>query len=708
MSKKVAKKAAKAEPQAKNTAKNKGSRKAAPDSVAQDKPSPGSRKSRPAPIEHPAEAVEESSGSARNSAAKRRVTVTIDASAKEKGETSAAKGPSKKRPPTARKTAETISSETPSKISSGDEATNEAVGFANSPFAADLDESVDELARSKTRKSGKAAKKAGTAAGATQGASETAAQSSESKARREKSRKNRPVDAAEAPVAKTGAASEVNEARQSTDGETKTDGRNHSDARRSKKASRTKGQPVPTPEVDVDEVRAADSQGGEAPEIDPAPSRKRKATGATPPATKGQRRKHAAEAQATEAEPSVPVEEAVIDPAAEEALTLERELGPKDGASPDPDASEDDDEEDEAAILGLGEETREEDDEEELTEEEENQRYLKGIIEALLFASDKPLTGRELARAARIDKKRTVQLLAELRKEYRHRGVNIVEVSGGFVLRSNPAYGAFVQKALALRPVKLSRAQLETLAIVAYRQPITRPEIDDIRGVDSGQVLKGLADRDLIKMVGKKDEAGRPMLYGTTDAFLELFSLESLKGLPNLREFTELSDDSREKFAAVTGETIPGPTVLSEDGAGSDEDSQSAEAGAEGALEDTSPLGLEEEDGAVETDGEAAGLDSDLRETHPEASPVDDVDPVADEDADKNEPLDSALSSELLEDAAPIAELDDVESPTWETRPESVEVPREQEPDSSPNAAPYFDEGDDVADELVDDSDELR
>src|SRR5690606_21562228 len=138
----------------------------------------------------------------------------------------------------------------------------------------------------------------------------------------------------------------------------------------------------------------------------------------------------------------------------------------------------------------------------ELSEEEEARQYLKGLLEALLFSSDKPMNARELARAARLDKKRTLELIKELRAEYKNRGVNITEVSGGYVLRSNPAYGAFVQKALALRPVRLSRAQLETLAIVAYRQPITRPEIDDIRGVDSGQVLKGLAERDLIKILG--------------------------------------------------------------------------------------------------------------------------------------------------------------------------------------------------------------
>ena len=99
----------------------------------------------------------------------------------------------------------------------------------------------------------------------------------------------------------------------------------------------------------------------------------------------------------------------------------------------------------------------------------------------------------------------------------------------------------------------MSRALLETLAIVSYRQPLTRPEIDDIRGVDSGPVLKTLLDRDLVKILGKKDEPGRPILYGTTAAFLEFFGLKSLKDLPSLREFTELSDDSRRVYDREMG-----------------------------------------------------------------------------------------------------------------------------------------------------------
>mgnify|MGYP006204482263 CR=1 FL=1 len=112
---------------------------------------------------------------------------------------------------------------------------------------------------------------------------------------------------------------------------------------------------------------------------------------------------------------------------------------------------------------------------------------------------------------------RLFELLGELVEESKTRGILLVEVAGGWTMRSNPRYASYVQKHLALRPVRLSRAQLETLAIVAYRQPITRPEVDEIRGVDSGQVLKGLLERDLVKILGKRDEAGRHVLAGRVD-----------------------------------------------------------------------------------------------------------------------------------------------------------------------------------------------
>jgi segregation and condensation protein B len=196
---------------------------------------------------------------------------------------------------------------------------------------------------------------------------------------------------------------------------------------------------------------------------------------------------------------------------------------------------------------------------------EETVAYLRGLVETLLFVTDRPLSLKELARAAKIDRKRTGELIAELQSELADRGIQVQEVAGGYCLRSNPLYKEYVRNFLAQRPVRLSRAQLETLAIVAYRQPITRPEIDDIRGVDSGPVLKGLLERELIKILGKKDEPGRPMLYGTTANFLELFSMESLNDLPTLQEFAELTPESRLKYEQVTGDEAPEGPVGAED-----------------------------------------------------------------------------------------------------------------------------------------------
>ncbi|HKQ71508.1 MAG TPA: SMC-Scp complex subunit ScpB [Polyangiaceae bacterium] len=184
--------------------------------------------------------------------------------------------------------------------------------------------------------------------------------------------------------------------------------------------------------------------------------------------------------------------------------------------------------------------------------------HLKGLIEALVFVSDKPVSLNELAKVAgKADKKLVRALVDELRADYAPRGIHFDEVAGGVIFRTNPSYGAFVRDVAAKKPVRMTRAQLETLAIIAYRQPLTRPEVDDIRGVDSGPVMKMLLDRDLVRILGKKDEPGRPLLYGTTPLFLEFFGLKSLKDMPSLREFTELSDDSRrvyEKEMAEAGE----------------------------------------------------------------------------------------------------------------------------------------------------------
>jgi segregation and condensation protein B len=189
---------------------------------------------------------------------------------------------------------------------------------------------------------------------------------------------------------------------------------------------------------------------------------------------------------------------------------------------------------------------------------------LESILESLLFASDKPLGMAELKRllGERDNKKVTaaVQALTERRKGS---GIEVAALSSGWHLRTNPEHAAWVSKLLVGRPVRLSRAMLETLAIVAYRQPVTRPEVDDIRGVDCGPVLKTLLDRGLVRIIGKKEEVGRPMLYGTTPEFLRIFNLHDLSELPTLREFYDLSaeDQSRVQAEHGTPEETPSATT---------------------------------------------------------------------------------------------------------------------------------------------------
>jgi segregation and condensation protein B len=180
---------------------------------------------------------------------------------------------------------------------------------------------------------------------------------------------------------------------------------------------------------------------------------------------------------------------------------------------------------------------------------------LESILESLLFAADRPLLLTDLKRLlGDRDGKRINAALERLRERHVDSGVQLVSVAGGWQLRTHPGNGAWVAKLVAGRPPRLSRAMMETLSIVAYRQPITRPEIDEIRGVDCGPVLRTLLDRALIRVIGKKEEVGRPILYGTTPEFLKTFSLRDLTDLPTLREFHELGADDRAKVDATNPE----------------------------------------------------------------------------------------------------------------------------------------------------------
>ncbi len=185
-----------------------------------------------------------------------------------------------------------------------------------------------------------------------------------------------------------------------------------------------------------------------------------------------------------------------------------------------------------------------------------SEAHLKSVLESLIFVSDGPVPAKRLARIARSRTKDVERVVGELMSDYRGRGVELIEVAGGYQFRSAAANAPFVREIVQHRPVRLSRAQLETLAIAAYRQPLTRPELDEIRGVDSGSALKVLLERGLLKILGRREDAGRPLLYGTTPGFLEFFGMSTLEELPTLKEFSELSDESRALFARKTGEEI--------------------------------------------------------------------------------------------------------------------------------------------------------
>jgi segregation and condensation protein B len=214
------------------------------------------------------------------------------------------------------------------------------------------------------------------------------------------------------------------------------------------------------------------------------------------------------------------------------------------------------------------------------------------VLEALFFAAEKPLDLPTLREATQFSEELLQTGLLELQKIYAPgRGVVLVDLGGRWQLRTEAVIGAYVRRLLSVKPMRLTRAALETLAIIAYRQPITRPEIEDLRGVDSGAVTKALLERKLIRILGKQDAPGRPLIYGTSKEFLELFNLRDLTQLPTLREFQELSEESRKIIEEdKTAPPVSGLTDLAHDPATAERiaaataESESALAQLEGAM----------------------------------------------------------------------------------------------------------------------------
>jgi segregation and condensation protein B len=169
---------------------------------------------------------------------------------------------------------------------------------------------------------------------------------------------------------------------------------------------------------------------------------------------------------------------------------------------------------------------------------------LRATVEALIFASPEPLTPRQLGQVlAGVEKADWQQAIAELREEYTHegRGLQLVEVAGGFQITTRPEHHDWVRELLDPKtPTRLSIQALETLAVIAYKQPVTLPEIIELRGVKSAGVIKTLLEKHLIRIVGRKEVVGRPMLYGTTKQFLLHFGLKDLSELPSIEEFADV------------------------------------------------------------------------------------------------------------------------------------------------------------------------
>lgn len=166
---------------------------------------------------------------------------------------------------------------------------------------------------------------------------------------------------------------------------------------------------------------------------------------------------------------------------------------------------------------------------------------VKGIIEALLFVSDRPLSISKICDVVEVGEDEVKKALEDIALEYHRddRGFQLKEVADGYRFYSHPAYAPYIEKMIvSFDHRRLTQAALETLSIVAYKQPVTKADISAIRGVNSDGVINTLLNRDLVKETGRQDSPGQPILYGTTTRFLESFGLRSVDELPPLDEFT--------------------------------------------------------------------------------------------------------------------------------------------------------------------------
>jgi segregation and condensation protein B len=184
---------------------------------------------------------------------------------------------------------------------------------------------------------------------------------------------------------------------------------------------------------------------------------------------------------------------------------------------------------------------------------------IKPILESLFFVSDSPIRLETLVEILpESNKDAILEGIRQIQTEYEDpsRGIELTEIAGGYQFRTKPNWAGWISRLKKVKAVKLSQAALETLAIVAYRQPIIRPAIEEIRGVDSGSVLHTLMEKGLIKVMGRKDLPGRPIVYGTTKAFLEIFSLNALSDLPTIKEIQPPPEPEQVSLEKISPEEI--------------------------------------------------------------------------------------------------------------------------------------------------------
>jgi len=234
---------------------------------------------------------------------------------------------------------------------------------------------------------------------------------------------------------------------------------------------------------------------------------------------------------------------------------------------------------------------------------------LKQIVEASLLAAGRPLSLDQLLALFEDDERPECEdvegVIAELQADYQGRGIELAEVAGGYRIQVRAAYALWVSRLWDEKPARYSRALMETLALIAYRQPITRGEIEDIRGVSvSTNITRTLLERDWVRVVGHRDVPGRPALYATTRAFLEYFGLGSLADLPTLAELRDLESLNRELELREPGaEESAAETAAASDAAG--------HGGAEASLH-TEPAAMEHDSSVPEEEPGAVSVDEPL------------------------------------------------------------------------------------------------